>query len=325
MRACSPRSSSRSPRHRAWPAGCCGRRARSRSVFVICAVFAPWLAPYGFAQSATPTAWSSRSSATPARRTTGSAPTDLFFDILSRVIWGARTALEVVVLSVLFSVAARRAARAWCPGFFGGWLDRVLVLIMDALYAFPSFLLAIVFSFLLSDMLGGGVDRGGAVADGGLHPAVLPGGPQHDASARRRRRTSRPPAPSGRATVTIMRKYLFGNVIQRVPVHRHAERRRRHRHPGRASASSGSASSRPRRPSGATTCSRALDDAAGRRLVDRRCTRAWPSSLLITGADPGRRGPQRDRSTRRCDAAGCCRSSCRRATPTDGRGGGGLT
>ena len=35
-------------------------------------------------------------------------------------------------------------------GYVGGWLDRILVLIMDALYAFPSLLLAIVFSFLLT-------------------------------------------------------------------------------------------------------------------------------------------------------------------------------
>ena len=30
--------------------------------------------------------------------------TDLLFDVLSRVIWGARTALEVVMLSVVFCV-----------------------------------------------------------------------------------------------------------------------------------------------------------------------------------------------------------------------------
>ena len=35
-------------------------------------------------------------------------------------------------------------------GFVGGWVDRVLVFLMDALYAFPSLLLAIVFSFLLT-------------------------------------------------------------------------------------------------------------------------------------------------------------------------------
>ena len=80
----------------------------------------------------------------------------LFFDVLSRVIWGARTALEVVILSILFCVVLG-VPLGLVSGFYGGWLDRILVLIMDALYAFPSFLLAIVFSFLLIDVFGGSV------------------------------------------------------------------------------------------------------------------------------------------------------------------------
>ena len=67
----------------------------------------------------------------------------MFFDVLSRVIWGARTALEVVVLSILFCVVLG-VPLGLLSGFYGGALDRILVLIMDALYAFPSFLLAIV-------------------------------------------------------------------------------------------------------------------------------------------------------------------------------------
>ena len=36
-------------------------------------------------------------------------------------------------------------------GFVGGWLDRILVLVMDALFCFPYLLLAIVVAFLLAD------------------------------------------------------------------------------------------------------------------------------------------------------------------------------
>ena len=72
------------------------------AVFVVCAIFAPWLAPYGFAQS------SAHGVEFPKVGHPSSAHpfgTDrLFFDVLSRVIWGARTALEVVILSVLFCV-----------------------------------------------------------------------------------------------------------------------------------------------------------------------------------------------------------------------------
>ena len=70
--------------------------------------------------------------------------------MLSRVIWGARTAIEVVVLAVVFSLAIG-VPLGLISGYVGGRLDRVLVLIMDALFAFPYLLLAIVIAFLLSD------------------------------------------------------------------------------------------------------------------------------------------------------------------------------
>jgi peptide/nickel transport system permease protein len=68
------------------------------AVFVICAVFAPWLAPYGFAQSSAHGVEFPKAGHPSSTHPFG---TDrLFFDVLSRVIWGARTALEVVVLSI---------------------------------------------------------------------------------------------------------------------------------------------------------------------------------------------------------------------------------
>ena len=47
-------------------------------------------------------------------------------------------------------------------GYFGGWLDRVLVVVADAVYAFPSLLLAIVVAIVIS----GGQSRmwGGIIA-----------------------------------------------------------------------------------------------------------------------------------------------------------------
>ena len=45
-------------------------------------------------------------------------------------------------------------------GYVGGWLDRVLVVAADAIYAFPSLLLAIVVSIVIS----GGQSRCGAAS-----------------------------------------------------------------------------------------------------------------------------------------------------------------
>jgi ABC-type dipeptide/oligopeptide/nickel transport system permease subunit len=70
-------------------------------------------------------------------------------DVLSRVIFGARTALEVVVLAAVLSIFIG-VPLGVISGYVGGWVDRVLVLITDALYAFPSLLLAIVVSIMVS-------------------------------------------------------------------------------------------------------------------------------------------------------------------------------
>src|SRR6185437_14741653 len=77
-------------------------------------------------------------------------------DVMSRVIWGAQTELKVVILALFFSLVIGVPLGLF-SGYFGGPVDRALVLVMDALFAFPFLLLAIVIAFLLSDCLGQGV------------------------------------------------------------------------------------------------------------------------------------------------------------------------
>jgi peptide/nickel transport system permease protein len=184
------------------------------AVFVICAVFAPWLAPYGFAQSS---AHGVEFPKVGHPSSTHPFGTDrLFFDVLSRVIWGARTALEVVILSILFCVVLG-VPLGLVSGFYGGALDRVLVLIMDALYAFPSFLLAIVFSFLLTNLLGGTV----VAVSMSLSVIYVP---QYFRVVRNTTLSAKEATyveaarAIGASDLAIMRRYLFGNVIQSVPV-----------------------------------------------------------------------------------------------------------
>ena len=184
------------------------------AVFVICAIFAPWLAPYGFAQSS---AHGVEFPKTGSPSSTHPFGTDrLFFDVLSRVIWGARTALEVVILSILFCVVLG-VPLGLLSGFYGGPLDRFLVLVMDALYAFPSFLLAIVVSFLLIDVYGGSV----IAVSLSLTVVYIP---QYYRVVRNTTLSAKEATyieaarAMGARDFRIMRKYLFGNVIQSVPV-----------------------------------------------------------------------------------------------------------
>lgn len=73
-------------------------------------------------------------------------------DIVSRLIWGARTILGVALTSALFS-STIGIALGLISGFVSGPLDRVLSLTMDSLYSFPGLLLAIA----LAAMLGPGL------------------------------------------------------------------------------------------------------------------------------------------------------------------------
>ncbi len=116
-------------------------------VFVLTAVFAPLLAPYEYGQLRDGDgpfgAQASPSSNHLLGTTVGG------YDVLSRVIWGTRTALFVIVVAVLLSIVAG-VLLGLVSGYFGGWLDRVLVVVCDAVYAFPSLLLAIIVAIVIS-------------------------------------------------------------------------------------------------------------------------------------------------------------------------------
>ncbi|MFB2555015.1 ABC transporter permease [Herbiconiux liangxiaofengii] len=116
-------------------------------IFVLVAIFAPLIAPYGFSQlrddSGSFGAQQPPSAAHIMGTTVGG------YDVFSRVIWGAQTAVLVIVLAVVFSIVAG-IVLGLVSGYIGGWLDRVLVVIGDAVYAFPSLLLAIVLSIVIS-------------------------------------------------------------------------------------------------------------------------------------------------------------------------------
>jgi peptide/nickel transport system permease protein len=116
-------------------------------LFVLVAIFAPLIAPYGFAQLRD--AQGSFGAQQPPSAAHIMGTTVGGYDVFSRVIWGAQTAVLVIVLAVVFSIIAG-ILLGLVSGYLGGWLDRVLVVIGDAIYAFPSLLLAIVLSIVIS-------------------------------------------------------------------------------------------------------------------------------------------------------------------------------
>ncbi len=107
--------------------------------FIVCAVFAPWLAP----QAPSRIDLAGRLLSPCAAHWFGTD--ELGRDILSRTLFGARISLVVAVSVVSLSLAVGLIAGA-LAGFYGGWIDTVLnVYVTNAFLALPGILLAIAF------------------------------------------------------------------------------------------------------------------------------------------------------------------------------------
>jgi len=68
--------------------------------------------------------------------------------VLSRLIWGARVDLRVGFLAVLIPFVVGGVLGA-VAGYFGGWIDIVIMRIVDIFFAFPFYVIVIALVFVL--------------------------------------------------------------------------------------------------------------------------------------------------------------------------------
>ncbi len=118
-------------------------------VFVLAALFAPWLTPYADAGRGVPDL--------PARLhgpgwSHWLGTDDLGRDVLARLLFGARTALAVAFGVVALSVAVGILVGA-VAGYFGRWVDEALMRVTDTFLAFPPLLLAVLVAAALGASL----------------------------------------------------------------------------------------------------------------------------------------------------------------------------
>lgn len=69
-------------------------------------------------------------------------------DLYSRMIYGSRISLSIGIFTAFFALILGTATGAW-SGYQGGWVDHILMRIVDLFYIFPSLLLAILLTLLL--------------------------------------------------------------------------------------------------------------------------------------------------------------------------------
>lgn len=117
------------------------------AAFILVAILAPWIAPYSYNQLRGPDGLFGAQQPPSPEHWLGTTVGG--YDVLSRTLWGAQTALFVIVVALLLSVVIGILI-GLVSGYLGGWLDRVLVVVADAVYSFPSLLLAIVAAIAIS-------------------------------------------------------------------------------------------------------------------------------------------------------------------------------
>ncbi|WP_448112151.1 ABC transporter permease [Mesorhizobium amorphae] len=69
-------------------------------------------------------------------------------DVMARLLYGGRATLFIGSASTVITLVLA-AFVGICAGFFGGWIDRILSRVLDILWAFPIYLLAISLSIVL--------------------------------------------------------------------------------------------------------------------------------------------------------------------------------
>ncbi len=118
-------------------------------LLIIVALAAPWLAPYD------PVAQNLPARLVPPTAAHWMGTDELGRDILSRIIFGTRVSM-LVSISVVFGAGIIGLAIGAVAGYFGGWIDRfVNIILINAFLSFPGILLAIAFAAFL----GPGLDK----------------------------------------------------------------------------------------------------------------------------------------------------------------------
>ncbi|MCV7151565.1 ABC transporter permease [Mycolicibacterium pyrenivorans] len=108
----------------------------------VVALTANWIAPYGVNDVEVPNALQSPS---------GShwfGTDELGRDVLSRVLVAMQASMRIAVVSVTFAVVVGVAVGV-VSGYRGGWLDAVLMRVVDVMFAFPVLLLALAIVAIL--------------------------------------------------------------------------------------------------------------------------------------------------------------------------------
>ena len=118
------------------------------TLMVLASVFAPWIAPYGYEQQDLYNIFKAPGGA----HILGTD--NLGRDIFSRLLYGGRQSLKIGIVSVAIA-ASLGIIFGSIAGYYGGWVDNVLMRVLDVFQAVPGLLMSIA----IATTLGPGINN----------------------------------------------------------------------------------------------------------------------------------------------------------------------
>ena len=116
------------------------------AVVAAMAILAPYIAPYKPNELSVPVELSGTPQPPSFEHPMGT--NQVGYDVFSRIVYGARVILYVVIVASLLSMSIG-VPLGLLSGYTGGVIDRALSIVMDSIYAFPGIILAIAVASVL--------------------------------------------------------------------------------------------------------------------------------------------------------------------------------
>jgi len=116
----------------------------------ICAMYAPWLTPYTIDEISFPYLPPGGVVFDPPSAAHPLGTTKYGYNVLARLIWGARTAITAAAIPVLISLGGG-IVFGTISAYFGGLVDSIMMRIVDLMYSFPMLILVLIIAPLVGN------------------------------------------------------------------------------------------------------------------------------------------------------------------------------
>jgi peptide/nickel transport system permease protein len=114
-------------------------------IFVLAAIFVPYISPYD------PNKTDLDNLLAPPSTEHLMGTDELGRDLLTRILYGGRVSLSIGVMAMALAVVVG-AIVGGLAGFYGGWVDNILMRFVDMMLSFPSLFVLIILALALRDI-----------------------------------------------------------------------------------------------------------------------------------------------------------------------------